>query len=335
MRPTTTPLALLALLCLTSPALADPPFRGPEVHRGAWPVTRAWSDPAAGPGDRSQGSLAYAFRAFALERAREHEAARTRLDCADLAIDLVIEYAARHGLPVEWRVWYPPERRFVTVKSSDRQFGSPEAFSDWSKYYLGALNLADNTVAISYDDWAGGDVVLMNWNQTDVEPNFPGRVVWHTYLIGVPDELIFYGNMNDGAPLPVVSTGDAHTLERVRSHPDRHGLSPRRFAFMARAVRGPEVGVEEVVVQASLLNLREAPSTSAPIITRARSGERLEVVLRQGLWVQLRLADGALVWGHSAYLRPETRWQPAPPSLTGPAPTPAPTPGLVSALPGS
>lgn len=330
MRPTT-PLALLGLLTLAAPALAqDPEFRGPPIHDGAWRVTRSWSDPAAGPNDRSKGSFAYAYREWAARRAREHELAGTRLDCADLSIDLVIEYAAANGLPIEWRVYYPPERKFVTFRNTDRQFASVEDFSRWSKHFLGAINLADNTVPISYDEWAGGDMVLMNWNQSDEEPNFPGRVVWHTYLIGVPDQVIYYGNMDANEPLPVVSTTSPYTLERVRSHPDRYGLSPRRFTFMANAVRPPEVAVEEAVVQATTLNLREGPGTEHAVVTRARSGERLAVLERQGLWVKVRLPDGREAWGHTAYLRSETRWVPAPVHGAGPASL-----GLANALPGS
>lgn len=330
MRPTT--LALLGgLLTLAAPALAqDPEFRGAPIHDGAWGVTRSWSDPAAGPHDRSRGSFAYAYREWALERAREHERTGTALDCADLSIDMIIEYAATNGLPIEWRVYYPPERRFVVVKNTDAQFDTVADFSRWSKHFLGAINLADNTVPIGYDEWAGGDMVLMNWNQSEEEPNFPGRVVWHTYLIGVPDALIFYGNIDAGTPLPVVSTDASYTLERVREHPDRYGASPRRFAFMARAVRPPEVRVDEVVVRATSLNLREGPGTENPIVTRARSGERLAVLERQGLWVKVRLADGREVWGHGAYLRRDVRWAPAPTTTSGP-----PTLGLASALPGS
>lgn len=349
MRPTT-PLALLGLLTLAGPALAqDPEFRGPAVHDGAWATTRSWSDPAAGGDDRSQGTLAYAYREWAARRAQEHEDGRTLLDCADLSIDMIVEYAASNGLPIEWRVWYPPERRYVVVRNTDRQFASVADFSAWSKHFLGAINLADNTAPISYEEWAGGDMVLMNWNQSEEEPNFPGRVVWHTYLIGAPDELIFYGNMNDGLPLPVVSTSSPSTFERVRAHPDRYGLSPRRFAFMASAVRGPEVRVDEVVVRATSLNLREGPGTAFAVTRLARTGERLPVLGRQGLWVKVSLADGREAWGHAAYLRGDSRWEPAPPATEpavtaeapgSSAPTDAPThapatTGLASALPGS
>lgn len=299
--------ALASLACLAllaAPALADPPFQGPEVHDGAWRVTRAWSDPVGG--DPTKGSYAWAYRHWAKQRAEAHVAAATRLDCADLSIDLVCEYAALNGLPVKWRVWYAPDRKFVTISATDRQFGSAAQFSTWSKWFLGAMNLADNTDAIGYEEWAGGDMVLMNWNQSPVEPNFPGRQVWHTYLVGVPDALIFYGNIDGGAPLPVTSTDGASTLDRVRTSPDRHGLSPRRFAFLRGAVRAPEAAPTSVaVVGAPTLNLRGAASTTAPILARARAGDRLPVLGRQGLWVKVRLPDGRTAYAHSAYLRVE------------------------------
>ena len=343
MRTTALSAAALSLL-LAAPGLAQdgPPFFGPELHAGAWEVTRAWSDPAAGSDDRSRGSLAWAYREWAPARADEHVAAGTELDCADLSIELVVEYAARNGLPLAWRVWYAPEHRFVTIKSTDRQFASPEQFAAWSRWYLGAMNLADNTYAIGYEEWAGGDMVLMDWNQTDVEPNFPGRTVWHTYLIGEPDRAIYYGNISGGVALPVTRTESPTTLERVRQHPDRHGSSPRRFTFLRGALGGTEVKKEEAVVRTLALNLRAGPGTTFPVLARGLAGQRLELLARDGLWAQLRGADGRLVWAHSGYLRVETTWRPAPvaPAPVDTAPVVVaspvmPTPGLVSALPGN
>jgi hypothetical protein len=300
--------AVLTLLALAAgPALADPQFRGPELYDGAWSVTRAWSDWAAGPNDRSKGSFAYAYRVWSVERAQRHEDEETRLDCADLSIDMIIEYAAANGLPLEWRVYNAPEKKFVTIKNTDRQFDTPADFSTWSKHFLGAMNLADNTTAITYSQWAGGDMVLMNWNQSPEEPNFPGRTVWHTFLIAVPDELIFYGNIDAGQPLPVISTSSASRLDMVRTSPDRHGLSPRRFTFLANAVKPPEANpppsTGDVVVNATALNLRAGPVGTAPVVIVARRDDRFPVLARQGLWVKVRLPDGRSAWGHSLYLR--------------------------------
>ena len=301
-----TPL-LAGLLAVASLAHADPVFRGPPVHDGAWTVTAAWSDMAAGPGDPTRGSYAYAYQAWALARAAEHQAAGTKLDCADLSINMLCEFAAEHGLPVEWRVYYPPEKRFVTFTSSDRQFASPAAFTAWSQHFLGAMNLADNTYPIDYATWASGDMVLMDWNQTDVAPNFEGRTVWHTYLVGVPDERIYYGNMDDNLPLPVTSTTSPATLERVREHPDRYGESPRRFRLFRGQViapaAAPAVVASATVIRATRLNLRRGPGTDHPVVTRALRGEVFAVVGREGRWVEIALEDGSRVWGHGFYLR--------------------------------
>ncbi len=338
MRSNLLPAALLlvaATAVTATPAWADPLFRGPEVHDGAWPVTRAWSDPAAGPDDRSQGSFAYAYRSWAPARADEHVASVTRLDCADLSIQLICEYAYKHGLPITWKVWYSPEAKWVNVSSSDKQFGSFEQFAEWSRWFLGAMNLADNTYAITYDDWTGGDMVLMNWNLSQVEPNFPGRQVWHTYLVGVPDQSIYYGNIDSGTPLPVTKTTAASTLDRVRNHPDRHGASPRRFSFMRNAVQPPQVRTDEAVVLAGSLNLRAAPSTSAAILARGSRDQRLPVLGRQPGWINVRLPDGRPAWASATYLRVETTW--AAPVVETPItaqPSPPVTTGLTAAIPG-
>lgn len=339
---TTAGLAGLLSLSALASAQADPVFRGPEVHDGAWQVLHAWADPAAGPGDYSQGSYAYAYRTWAVERADRYVADGTRLDCADLSIALLCEYAAKHGLPVTWRVYYPPEKQFVSVRNTDRQFASPEDFRIWSQWFLGAMNLADNSEPISYDEWAGGDMVLFDWNQTPEWPNFEGRTVWHTYLIGIPDERVYYGNEDGDQPLPVVSTSSPDTLERVRTHPDRYGLSPRRFLMFHDAEiapgQAPATTGMATVIRAARLNLREGPGTSHAVVTRAARGERFPVVGRKGRWVQLLLPDGRKVWGHEFYLQLEQPQLGAPPGALDLSPeaglqgTPSGISGVVASL---
>ena len=282
-------------------ASAPPPFRGEPVHEGAWSAERAWADPAGG--DARNGSYAYAYRAWARERADRHVDQGTRLDCADLSIALLCEYAARNALPVRWRVYYPPERRYVEVTQADAQFDSPASFLRWSLHFLGAINLADDTDAISYDEWAGGDMVLMDWNQSDEAPNFEGRVVWHTYLIGAPNEVIYYGNISDGEALPVSRVTEGSRMDMVREHPDRYGASPRRFRLFRGAVWAPRH--EEATVQASRLNLRAGPGTGHAVVRQARRGETLVVAGEEGPWVRLALADGSEVWAHGLFLSRE------------------------------
>jgi len=310
------PSTLLCLLALASAASAqDPVFRGPEVHSGAWATSKKWSDPVAGPRDFSQGSYAYAYQSWAKERADKYVTDRTRLDCADLSIALLCEYAALNKLPVVWRAFYPPERRFVTVTNEDRQFDTPEAFRKWSQWFLGAMNLADNTDAITYDEWAGGDMLLMDWNQTDESPNFGDREVWHTYLIGEPDQVIYYGNISGGNALPVTRVTSGSRMDMVRNHPDRYGHSPRRYRLFRNAVVAPRAAPKQTatVIRASRLNLRTAPRVGSDTHLvdangdrqRALRGEAFEVIGRDGRWVQVRLADGREAWAHSYYLRVE------------------------------
>jgi len=321
-------LALLAALLAASPALAQdsaPPFRGPQIHDGAWTTKHAWSD--AFQGDPAQGSYAYAYRAWARQQADAWVEERLRLDCADLSIALLCEFAAENRLPVTWRVYYPAERRFVEFTNEDRQFDSPKSFRAWSQYYLGAMNLADNTYPVTYEDWAGGDMILMDWNQSDESPNFEGRVVWHTYLVGAPDEVVYYGNITGGNPLPVSRVTGGSRMEMVRSHPDRYGLSPRRFGLFRDAVWGPTRDVAEVI-RARRLNLRQGPGTGHPVLEIAPRGATAEVIDRRGRWANLRLEDGREVWAHMAYL--EIRREPIP------APTPEPAaeePAAVVAAP--
>lgn len=74
---------------------------------------------------------------------------------------------------------------------------------------------------------------------------------------------------------------------------------------MANAVKPPEANSSsaDVVVNASSLNLRAGPSSSAAVLIVARRTDRFPVLARQGVWVKVRLTDGRSAWGHSLYLR--------------------------------
>jgi hypothetical protein len=293
--------AVLALALTSTARAQDPQFRGPQIHDGAWKTENAWKDPALG--DAANGSYAYHYRVWAEARADRHAEARTKLDCADLSIALVCEYAAINKLPLSWRVYYPAERRFVTFSNTNRQFKDAESFRLWSQHFLGAMNLADNTDAITYDDWAGGDMILMDWNQSDASPNFGDEEVWHTYLIGKPDEVIYYGNISGGKALAVTRVTGGSRMDMVRDHPDRYGLSPRRFRVFRGAIWGPSVEEAEVIRVARYLNLRSGPGTENSKIGRATKGQRFKVVGRDGIWVKLANANGETLWAHGRYLR--------------------------------
>jgi hypothetical protein len=169
------------------------------------------------------------------------------------------------------------------------------------------MNLADNTYAITYDEWAGGDMVLMDWNQTEEPPNFGGREVWHTYLIGKPDEVIYYGNETGDPPqpLPVTRVTGGSRMDMVRTHPDRHGHSPRRYLMLRGKIWGPRSDreVADVIRVRTSLNLRAGPGLDQEVLESARRGDRFEVLGREGVWLHLRLPDGRDAWGHSYFLQ--------------------------------
>lgn len=294
--------ALLALVLTSYAHAQDPQFRGPEIHEGAWQTQNAWGD--AANGDASQGSYAYHYRVWSEERSNKHVEDRTKLDCADLSIALLCEYAAINKLPVSWRAYYPPERRFVTFTNSDKQFKDAESFRLWSQHFLGAMNLADNTYPVTYDEWAGGDMVLMDWNQSEESPNFgDDREVWHCYLIGKPGEVIYYGNISSGNALAVTRVTSGSRMEMVLSHGDRHGYSPRRYRAFRGAIWGPSSEEAEVIRVFRNLNLRAGPGTEHAKIGQAAKGEKLKVVARDGIWVKLAKANGETVWAHGRYLK--------------------------------
>lgn len=332
--------ALLGALLSSVPAQAQeaetPLFRGPAVHDGAWQNRHTWDE--AFEGDPGQGSYAYAYRVFAKDQADAWTDEGIKLDCADLSIALLCEFAAKHQLPLKWRVYYPAERRFVSFDNENRQFDSPASFRAWSQYYLGAMNLADNTYPVSYDDWAGGDMVLMDWNQTEEWPNFGGREVWHTYLIGLPGELVYYGNEDDsGGPTAVSRVTSGYRLGMVKSHPDRYGLSPRRFRLFQGKVWGPARDVAEVI-RARRLNLRAGPGLGNAVLDVADRGATAELIGQRGRWANLRLADGREVWAHMGYLEirrePIPAEEPAAVAEAQPEPTPitgAPVTAIVGA----
>lgn len=266
--------------------------------------------------------------AWAVARADRHAEERTKLDCADLSIALLCEYAAINKLPVSWRAYYPPERRFVTFSNTDRQFKDAESFRLWSQHFLGAMNLADNTYAVTYDEWAGGDMVLMDWNQSEESPNFGEREVWHTYLIGKPDEVLYYGNISSGNALAVTRVTGGSRMDMVRDHPDRHGYSPRRYSLFRGKVWGPSTEQAEVIRVVRNLNLRSGPGTNHTRVGQAAKGQKLQVVGRDGIWVKLARADGETVWAHGRYLRIRRVETPASPPSAGIADALTATPAL-------
>lgn len=66
------------------------------------------------------------------------------------------------------------------------------------------------------------------------------------------------------------------------------------------------------VVTASSLNLRAEPSTNAAIVTKAKKGDRVEVVDESDEWLQVKTRDGKVGWSLKKYFSIEEAKQAAP-----------------------
>lgn len=260
-------------------------------------------------------------------------------DCADFAITVLCEYAAKNGLEVVWTMPDPAHGGAVgKVSSTEARFTSPRQFAKWSRDWINARMVATmNTAPITYDQWRGGDVVMMRWNQLGDANPFPGRDVWHTYFIADPDKLIFYGNI-DGEegpnPTPLTIVATVQPLDEVHTSAAVYGASPRRWIMLKDAMIPPATPIQDVpdvkspkdaVVTANALNLRDVPSTHSKVLTVLKKGDKLtyEGKTSDG-WDRVRRADGSIgyVSGQYVSLQDGTLGfsiqgdNPAPPSTT-------------------
>lgn len=291
----------------------------PSAEAGAWPVRRGWNDRVQ-PANPDSPTYAEAFPAFARETAAAWVRDGVKLDCADFSISLLIAYGDRHGLPVSFKYWSAALARHVTTASTEARFTSRAQYDRFIREAVNAQNLTLNTRAIAYDEWATGDVVLMNWNQSAAEPNFPGRDVWHTFMIGDPGVSVFFGNLDDlNQPLPIVETTEARRIEQITAHADRYGLSPRRYnALTYRAGWNiPERAIEPrsergYVTASPAVNVRRGPGTGRHAFTTARRGTEVQVTGRWRDWLRVRLPSGETGFVSAVYISATRPVDPAP-----------------------
>ncbi len=110
---------------------------------GAWEVKNQWTD-----------SYISSYRDFVSKRAGEYQKKNERYTCEDLAIDLLIDFASKHSLPVS----------FVNLSgvyhTSSEKFQSVEEFRSAVLTSTGAPDLLHNTIAISKEELQPGDIIL-------------------------------------------------------------------------------------------------------------------------------------------------------------------------------
>lgn len=309
-------ISLLALFALATPAFAD---------GGAWPVTHKWRDQAR-PGDPTSGSYAYEYEAASLALAGQITAAGEKWDCSKFAMTVLVRYAQANGLEVVFTCPDPGNQWQVgPVSSTDPRFHSPDEFVTFYKSWVNAKMLATlNTYAITYDDWRSGDLVLMSWAQLGADDPFLDdqgnpRDVWHTYFVGVPGKLLFYGNEvgPDDAPAAITASSESFRLDEAQGRGDTGGAvyegAPRRWNIFKDAVIAPEKPLTKVpsafspqqaVVRVATLNVRGMPSTSAPVLAQEKAGDSLPVEgeTMDGWW-RVRLADGTVGYVAARYVK--------------------------------
>jgi uncharacterized protein YgiM (DUF1202 family) len=278
------------LAVTTTIAIAAPP----TAHAQAWQVRHNWWDVTA-PETFDAPTYAEAYPAWALATAERWFTEGLRRDCADFSLSLVIAYAAEKNLPITFRYWHAAQRQWVSASASEERFTSPGRFDDFIRYNMGARNLPGVTHAVDYDEWNPGDMVVMNWSQSDEWPNIP---YWHTYLVAIPDELVYYGNLDaNDQPTPIMQSRDPERLDWLRNHGDRYGLSPRRWRWVnfRPGWNIPADGVEQasgaVWVTASRLNVRTGPGTGRAVIGQVTRDQELTLTGRYRSWVRVEGAD--------------------------------------------
>lgn len=275
----------------------------------AWPVEHKWSDQAR-PQDPTSGSFAYEYAAEGVAIAGSMTSTGEAFDCSKAAMTVVVRYAEKHNLEIQFTLDDPAHGgALTTVSSSDPRFHSP---ADFVKFYKGWINAETiglhNTDPIAQSDERGGDLVLMRWNQLgDQNPFYPNDV-WHTYYVGDPGKLLFYGNEigSDNHPAPVLASSESERLDESSGQgpqgPAVYGHSPRRWKFLTGMIVPPKVALvstvspekaEDATVKSTALNVRAGPGITDSVIATFNKGTKLSVegVAPDG-WLRVRTPGG-------------------------------------------
>ena len=151
------------------------------------------------------------------------------LDCADLAIVTVIEFAKINRLHLDFNL---PSQK---LRYNESNFINYELLKHWARKSLGARNIADNTKSVSVGQARAGDVLLFNWNQS---PQIPNGNHWHTFL-WINSAKFYYGNLDENDnpvaldyTTPSRPTPSGYHPADLLKHGDLYGGSPRRWKFI-------------------------------------------------------------------------------------------------------
>lgn len=83
------------------------------------------------------------------------------IDCADLALSALVDYAAANRLPLRLRYFAKGKWDWYTLPAGSR---SAASFKDNALRMLGALNVIDNTRKIAIETARAGDMIMTRWS---------------------------------------------------------------------------------------------------------------------------------------------------------------------------
>lgn len=97
------------------------------------------------------------------EFARGYVAAyNQKIDCADLAISALVEFASKENLPIKFK-YYDKGWKWIAFNPSHDDV---QDFKKRAMLMFGALNVIDNTVGIPIAIARPGDFIMSKWNNT-------------------------------------------------------------------------------------------------------------------------------------------------------------------------
>jgi hypothetical protein len=85
------------------------------------------------------------------------------IDCADLALSALVDYATANKLPVRLRYFAKGKWDWYALPAGSRKGAS---FKRNALLMLGALNVIDNTRKIAIDAARAGDLIMTRWTPT-------------------------------------------------------------------------------------------------------------------------------------------------------------------------
>jgi RHS repeat-associated protein len=176
----------------------------------AWPITQKWTPEKIA-----------AYSKFMRDFVRNYT---DPIDCADLVLLGLIDFASQNGLRVNLKTYSGGGWKYYD--SASKSFNTVDEYKQAVLRDLGALAVIDNTRAVSPSDLRAGDVLMTQ---------YPGGQIGHTRVVtdvqcagncSDPNVTYYYGNLPPTSPVP-----DTRSLSKVPGGALSATQIPRRWNF--------------------------------------------------------------------------------------------------------